>query len=107
MGTALIIVVILTLMVLAFAKDSAILHMVCIPAWFIGGYVLYNQTYANNTYIPTAVMLLSFAMVIVHIAVLITRYLGKRIEPPTYDEEKTALRDRLFKQFSKPKRHDW
>jgi uncharacterized membrane protein len=106
MGAALVTVVVLTLTVLAFIKGTALLHAVCMAAWFVVGYVLYNLTYSGNTYIPTAAMLLSLGMVIVHMALTITIVIGRRTKSMTYDDEKDELRKKIFKMKRKEK-EDW
>jgi hypothetical protein len=100
MGSIAIIVIMLGLSAIAFIKNNELLHFVGMIAWLIGGYVLYNQTYAGNTYINTAVFMLAIAMVLVHLAMFIGRIWQRRRiadAPQNYDQEKDSLREHITK----------
>jgi hypothetical protein len=99
MGAALVLSVTLMLALIAFWKANELLHFVCMIAWLVSGYVLYNQYFAGNTFLPTAAFMLGVAMTLVHLVALITRLWQRRVKdaPRSYDEDKDSLREHITK----------
>ncbi len=99
--------VVLGLTIAAFLFNSALLHGVDIMAWMLFGFYMYNQAWpAANPYLPTAIMFVSLAMVIVHTVKVITLYIGSRIEPPTHNSVQNEYRNRVAK-ITKRRKTEW
>jgi uncharacterized membrane protein len=100
MGAVLVLSVTLMLTLLAFWKANELLHFVCMIAWLVSGYVLYNQYFAGNTFLPTAAFMVAIGMVLTHLVMVITRLWQRRVikdAPPNYDAEKDSLKEHITK----------
>ena len=101
-------ILVLGLCIAAFLFNSALLHGVCIMAWLVFGFFMYAQAWpATNTFLPTAIVLLSLAMVIVHLVKVVTLYMGSRIEPPSHDSIQSEYRERVRKITQRRKANNW
>ena len=81
-------------------------HALGIIIWLVFAYVMYNQTYPGNTYIPTAMAFIGFTGVLIEIVGLITVSISERKQGMTYDEEKEQNRQMIYK-LTKKKDRRW
>ena len=107
MTTSILAVTTLALTIMAFVFKNAILHLVCVIAWLVFGFAMYNQPWpTGNTYLGIAFMLLSLSMVIVNLIIALNHYLGQRTVPPTHEEIQSAHRIKVL-QLTTRKRRDY
>lgn len=103
-----IIILVLGLTALAFIMKSGMLYIVCIPAWLIFTFYMFNQTWpGENTFLPEAIAIFGVVMTIVLLATTVMHYLGNRSsEEPTYDEEKAANLKKIY-NLTRKKEDKW
>lgn len=105
---SLITLIVLTLVALAFVLKNAILHLTCVIGWVLVGFVMWNLSWPeDNTYLPTAAMLLCLSMVIVHLIYVVNHYLGLRTEPPTHDSIQDEYRKRVLDVTRRREPKEW
>ena len=121
MDTAVLLVGLIALILTVFAwiayimksmTAAVMLHAVNIITWIITGYLLFNQTYTGNTYIPTAVGLVGFAMALVEVVGLLLaagipeKMRSRRNPDEVYENDKAASRQKIYK-ITKRKEKKW
>jgi len=92
-----IVIIALVLTVAAFFVKSGMLYAICIPAWLICTFYLYNITWpVENSYMAVATASFGVLMTIMMMALTAMHYIGNRSAEPTYDEEKAANLRKIY-----------
>jgi len=88
---------------------SAMLHSVCIILWIVVGYLLLNQQYTGNTYIPAAMGLAGYALAIIElVGVLLAAGIPEKMRRTSaldvYENDKANIRNSLLKMSDNSRR---
>ena len=98
----------LGLSIMAFAFKQAMIHMIAVIAWLLFGFAGWNLVaVVGNTYIPTALVLLALAMVIMHLVKTVSMFLDMRAPRITHSELQTEYRNRIAKMTKRRKAEWW
>ena len=107
-ATSIVAFITLVLTVSAFVLKNALIHMVCVIAWLLLGFCLWNSSWPeDNTYLPMAAMLLALSMTIVCLVNVVNHYLGLRTEPPTHDSIQDEYRRKILDVTRRREPREW